>query len=518
MRPRVNLFSLPNRTTFIFTLIFILCLGIFLPALPGSFPAWGFLLIIVPLTVHFWLNRYERMRRRWRAHDLHSTHPLLAQHIHVLAHDYAMRHTAARLELWCTSDPRATIHMEGTLRRYALIIWDRLADDLQVACARPGNATAATGTDQSYVQMVLDQELEHLQSFWYRYPHLLLQSLTGEYRRAQQLWHPRSLDVTHPELAGKLRNAAQKWGIKPSLELWCTNRTSVPLYSVRTLQRTVILVAQETADALSQALQRPDEYPSISQINRGQADALLLHELAHLRQHDLPLVNLAHALTYALGLTAGFYLFSNATLAIFMLQVPATLNSLIEVGETYTPALIEAADLSGSDNVYQLDWTIAGKQAQGIGLLEDDRFAVGVGCSVASYQVLPDGSLEGYWSGGRTIGTERADPIEPTPPGTLATTYALTGTNPDDAPYDGTLTIEPHGAVYHLSWQIGDTVFAGVGLLQDDTLAVGWDQRQPCGVITYQVLPDGSLTGLWAEYGRDRVRPVELVPAQEGTR
>jgi hypothetical protein len=515
MRPHVDLFSLPNRTTFIFTLIFILCLGIFLPALPASFPAWGFLLIIVPLTVHIWLNRYERMRRRWQARDLHHTHPRLAQHIRTLMNDHAMRHPAACLDLWWTADPRAMIHMEGTLYRHALIIWDRLADELQTACTQPVDPPNKAAADQGYVQMVLDQELEHLQSFWQRYPQALFHSLTGWYRRAQQAWHPRSLDETHPQLASKLRSTAQHQGMASALELWCTSTAAAPIYSARTIQRAVILVAHETADALSQALQRPDKHPAIS---RGQADALLLHELAHLRQRDLPLVSLAHAMTYALGLTAGLYLFGNALLALFLLQVPAALNSLIEVGETYAPALIEAADLSGSDNVYQFDWTIAGKQAQGIGLLQDDRLAVGVGCSVAFYQVLPDGSLEGYWSGGREVGTERADPIDPAPSGTLATTYALTGTNPDDAPYDGTLTLEQHGAVYHLSWQIGDTVFSGVGLFQDDTLAVGWGQRQTCGVIAYQVRPDGSLTGLWAEYGSDRVRPVELVPVQEGTR
>lgn len=513
MRPRINLLSLPSRTTFVFSLIFILCLGIFLPALPGSLPAWGLLLTIVPMTVNFWLNGYERTRRRWRVRDLQQTHPRLAQHIHMLMREHAMRPAATRLELWCTADPRAMIHMQGTFRRYALVIWDRLADELQTAVTHPSDVGDATEADEIYVQMVLDQEVAQVGSIWQRYPLALLHSLTGRYRRARQAWQPQPLEATHPQLAHRLRKRIQPRHTTATLELWSTADPAVVTDSFHTLERTLVIVNHAMADALSQALERPSEsVPVIFSPQR--TDALLLHELAHLHQRDLTLVSLADALTAALSVTAGFYLFGNVVLALFLLRVPATLNILSDIGAGFAPALMETAGLAYDDNLYTLDWTIAGTAAHGIGLLEDDILAVGVGCSVAAYQVQPDGSLVGRWSGGQQFGHEQATPQAPALPGTLATTYTITGTNPEGDTYDGTLTLETRGAVYHLSWHIGEMRYTGVGLLQDATLAVGWGKQPTCGVIAYRVLPDGALSGQWGEYGNEQLRAVELVPAE----
>ncbi|MBC7228443.1 MAG: hypothetical protein H5T61_14630 [Thermoflexales bacterium] len=96
--------------------------------------------------------------------------------------------------------------------------------------------------------------------------------------------------------------------------------------------------------------------------------------------------------------------------------------------------------------------------------------------------------------------------------GGLSGVYRVTGTNPDGRPYEGTLTIEAQGDVYALSWEIGDTVIEGVGLLRGNVLSGGWD----CGVVTYSVLEDGTLEGLWALCGGSRVGTERAVPGQPG--
>lgn len=96
--------------------------------------------------------------------------------------------------------------------------------------------------------------------------------------------------------------------------------------------------------------------------------------------------------------------------------------------------------------------------------------------------------------------------------GDLSGSYRITGTNPDGRPYQGTLTIEAHGEVYFLTWETGDTLIEGVGLLKGNVLSAGWN----CGVITYSVLENGTLEGIWALCGESRVGTERAVPFQPG--
>ena len=86
--------------------------------------------------------------------------------------------------------------------------------------------------------------------------------------------------------------------------------------------------------------------------------------------------------------------------------------------------------------------------------------------------------------------------------------YRVTGTNPDGQPYRGTLTIEAQGEVYRLVWEVGSTSIEGVGLLRGTVFSAGWD----CGVVTYQVLEDGRLEGIWALCGGSSVGTEQAVP------
>jgi hypothetical protein len=95
---------------------------------------------------------------------------------------------------------------------------------------------------------------------------------------------------------------------------------------------------------------------------------------------------------------------------------------------------------------------------------------------------------------------ENAEPDKNTPMPEYEGTYAVTGTNFDNSPYAGSLTITAAGAGYQLVWQTGND-FQGVGLVDDGLLSAGWG-GETCSIVTYQQLPDGSLDGQWVLSGQ----------------
>ncbi|HYI10270.1 MAG TPA: hypothetical protein VEK57_14515 [Thermoanaerobaculia bacterium] len=79
-------------------------------------------------------------------------------------------------------------------------------------------------------------------------------------------------------------------------------------------------------------------------------------------------------------------------------------------------------------------------------------------------------------------------------------TYSITGTNPGVGPYKGTLTITPRGEVFDVAWNIAGLQYVGVGVVQNETLAVtysGATDRSWSGVIAYRQKTDGVLEGRW---------------------
>ncbi|HYE96351.1 MAG TPA: hypothetical protein VD962_09085 [Rubricoccaceae bacterium] len=157
--------------------------------------------------------------------------------------------------------------------------------------------------------------------------------------------------------------------------------------------------------------------------------------------------------------------------------------------------------------LYRLHW-VAGAEYHGVGLEAGGFFAAAYGaetCGVVAYRIGEDGSLSGTWGylGGAGIGTEQA-----TRDGRgrdLGGTYAVTGTNPDNtdgSPYEGTLTITPHGDVYELTWETGATS-VGVGLRDGDMVAATYG-GEDCGVVAYRSR-NGGLEGTWATYGSDGI-------------
>jgi hypothetical protein len=100
-----------------------------------------------------------------------------------------------------------------------------------------------------------------------------------------------------------------------------------------------------------------------------------------------------------------------------------------------------------------------------------------------------------------TTTTPANDAPAPTPD--IAGKFNVTGSNPDGAPYKGTLEIIPRGDVYQFRWNAG-TQYDGVGVSNGNFVAVSFAtgaNGKGCGVIDYYIQGDGTLAGKWGHWG-----------------
>lgn len=94
-----------------------------------------------------------------------------------------------------------------------------------------------------------------------------------------------------------------------------------------------------------------------------------------------------------------------------------------------------------------------------------------------------------------------------------AGTYELKGSNPgsNTVSYRGTVTIQPSGSHYLLTWNIGNHQGqTGTGILVDNVLSVAFydHSKNYSGVISYRMQNSDQLEGFWiahgnATYGRE---------------
>ena len=90
-------------------------------------------------------------------------------------------------------------------------------------------------------------------------------------------------------------------------------------------------------------------------------------------------------------------------------------------------------------------------------------------------------------------------------PTDIAGHYAIAGTNEDGTPYKGALEIIKHGDVYQFRWDAGRQ-YDGVGVQNENVVAVAFTaggNGKGCGVVSYQILADGTLDGKWGYWGMD---------------
>ena len=81
--------------------------------------------------------------------------------------------------------------------------------------------------------------------------------------------------------------------------------------------------------------------------------------------------------------------------------------------------------------------------------------------------------------------------------------YNVVGSNPNGAPYKGTLEVITRGDVYQFRWNAG-TQYDGVGVQNGKIVAVAFANGangKGCGVVDYDIANDGSLNGKWGYWG-----------------
>jgi hypothetical protein len=181
-------------------------------------------------------------------------------------------------------------------------------------------------------------------------------------------------------------------------------------------------------------------------------------------------------------------------------------------GGTYKAKLT----ITGSGSTYKLVWE--GEEEQpytGVGILRGNNLAVSWGnskCSVVSYQVQDNGSLEGEWimHNQDGIGTEVAVPSSSASTNDIVGQYTIAGKDPgsNGSAYRETLSIKAMGSLYKFLW--ADSNLEGVGIIQGNTVAVGFGSV-PCNVVLYQVRGDGNLSGIWGLYNQDRIGTEDAV-------
>ena len=89
------------------------------------------------------------------------------------------------------------------------------------------------------------------------------------------------------------------------------------------------------------------------------------------------------------------------------------------------------------------------------------------------------------------------------PPADIAGEYTVTGSNENGSPYKGTLTVIKHGDVYQFRWNTGKQ-YDGIGVPNGNVVAVAFTSGangKGCGVVSYQVLDEGTLDGKWGYWG-----------------
>lgn len=92
--------------------------------------------------------------------------------------------------------------------------------------------------------------------------------------------------------------------------------------------------------------------------------------------------------------------------------------------------------------------------------------------------------------------------------GRLASRYSISGTNPDDSDYEGTVTVRSDGERYRIRWDIGSEVYHGTGTLSGSRLVIeGRTEGEPFR-YDLRVSPDGGLSGNWTT-GDDEGRGSE---------
>lgn len=91
--------------------------------------------------------------------------------------------------------------------------------------------------------------------------------------------------------------------------------------------------------------------------------------------------------------------------------------------------------------------------------------------------------------------------------------YTVAGTNFDGSPYQGeaeiTLTSETTCVI---KWTTGSSTSEGICMRNDNAFAAAYVLQDEIGLVTYKVMEDGSLHGLWTLAGKEGNGTEVLTP------
>lgn len=72
--------------------------------------------------------------------------------------------------------------------------------------------------------------------------------------------------------------------------------------------------------------------------------------------------------------------------------------------------------------------------------------------------------------------------------------YRVEGRNPDGSTYDGRAVIGQQGSAVQINWTVGNTSYAGSGIIEGQVVVVNWGQPAP---VVYVLMANGALHGTW---------------------
>jgi hypothetical protein len=194
----------------------------------------------------------------------------------------------------------------------------------------------------------------------------------------------------------------------------------------------------------------------------------------------------------------------------FSAKVSNAAPARAEVGGSYKVVGVDTSnlvyhgtmDVEENGDVFTLSYDV-GSSYPGVGLLNGNVFSVVVGpakkCSIGSY-TIDGGTLEGTWAILDTEGTGTETATADTAPeeGSIEGDWTVEGTNTAGKPFTATMSIEKDGSTYKFTRKEGKATLNGRGLKSGNVLAVTFGDKE-CAVINYDVIPDGSLSALWAK-------------------
>jgi hypothetical protein len=92
-------------------------------------------------------------------------------------------------------------------------------------------------------------------------------------------------------------------------------------------------------------------------------------------------------------------------------------------------------------------------------------------------------------------------------------TYDARGTNLDGSPYVGTATITlTSSTTCDIKWTTGGTTSQGICMRNGPSFAASYVLGRSIGLVIYNVMPDGSLDGLWTVAGAEGAGTEVLTP------